>query len=53
MSSNLVGPIVSVLTGGEFAAASVVGLITAQTSAPSESPADANAPSIDYGTTTE
>lgn len=53
MSSNLVGPIASLLAGGVLAAVSVFGLISSQTSPPSKSPANAEAPAFDYGTTAE
>ena len=53
MTSTLVGPIVSVLAGAALAAVSVFGLISSQTAAPSKSPANAEAPAFDYGTTAE
>ncbi len=51
MNSNLVGPIASVVAGAALAAVSVFGLISSQTAAPSQSPANAEAPAFDYGTT--
>lgn len=51
--SNLVGPIASILAGAGLAAVSVFGLISSQTAAPSQSPANAEAPAFDYGTTTQ
>ncbi|HXH79149.1 DUF2613 family protein [Nocardioides sp.] len=53
MNSNLIGPIASVLAGGVLAAVSVFGLISSQTAPPSTSPAIAEAPEFDYGTTAE
>lgn len=53
MTSNLIGPIASVFAGGVLAAVSVFGLISSQTGAPSKSPANAEAPAFDYGTTAE
>lgn len=51
--NTYLGPIVSVIAGGALAAASVMGVISSQTSAPSKSPANAEAPAFDYGTTTQ
>lgn len=51
--NNYLAPIISVVTGGALATASVMGLISSQTAAPSKSPANAEAPAFDYGTTTE
>lgn len=53
MNSAFIGPIASLVAGGMLAAVSVFGLISSQTSAPSKSPANAEAPVFDYGTTTE
>lgn len=53
MNATFVGPIVSLIAGGALAAASVMGFISSQTSAPSKSPANAEAPAFDYGTTSD
>lgn len=53
MNAGFVGPIVSLLAGGVLASVSVFGLISSQTSAPSKSPANAEAIDFDYGTTSE
>lgn len=53
MNSAFIGPIVSLVAGGLLASVSVFGLISSQTSAPSKSPANAEAPAFDYGVTTE
>lgn len=53
MNSAFIAPIVSIVAGGLLASVSVFGLISSQTSAPSKSPANAEAPAFDYGTTTE
>lgn len=53
MNAGFIGPIVSLVAGGLLASVSVFGLISSQTSAPSKSPANAEAPVFDYGTTTE
>jgi len=50
---NFVAPVVSLLVGAGLATATVVGVVSSQTSAPTKSPADAEAPVIDYGTATE
>jgi hypothetical protein len=39
----------AMVVGGGIAAGSMYGLLAAQTSAPSESPANVNAPTFDYG----
>ncbi|MCD6640035.1 MAG: hypothetical protein LT071_08995 [Nocardioides sp.] len=49
--NNFLAPIVSVLAGGALASAGLVGLISSQTSAPEQSPANAEAPAWDYGAT--
>ncbi|SDS22907.1 Protein of unknown function [Nocardioides scoriae] len=50
VGTSIVTTIASVVAGGAVAAVSIVGLVSSQTSAPSESPADVNAPVvIDYG----
>jgi hypothetical protein len=53
MNNSFVGPIASVIAGGALAVASVMGFISSQTAAPSKSPANAEAPAFDYGTTAE
>lgn len=53
MNAGFIGPIVSLVAGGLLASVSVFGLISSQTAAPSKSPANAEAPVFDYGTTVE
>lgn len=50
---NFVAPVVSLFVGAGLAAATVVGVVSSQTSAPSSSPVDAEAPVIEYGSVTE
>ncbi|QYJ04787.1 hypothetical protein KUV85_03645 [Nocardioides panacisoli] len=49
MGSTTIAAIVSVLVGGGLAAASVVGLVNAQTGTPEESPVNVGNVSIEYG----
>ncbi|MDQ1104382.1 hypothetical protein [Nocardioides zeae] len=52
MGTGLIGTLVSLVVGGTVAAVSVVGVVSSQTSAPSTSPGDSQAPAasvIDYG----
>lgn len=49
--SAFLAPVVSVIAGGVLATVTVVGLVSSQTSAPSESPADVQSPVVDYGST--
>jgi len=51
--NNLIAPIVSIIAGGALGTATIMGLISAQTSTPAKSPANAEAPVWDYGTTAE
>lgn len=51
MSTSILAPVASLVAGGVLASASVVGLVTTLTSAPSESPANVEAPEYNYGTT--
>ena len=44
-------PLVSLLAGGALGTATLMGLISSQTAAPSQSPANAEAPQFDYGNT--
>ncbi|MBZ5736876.1 hypothetical protein [Nocardioides mangrovi] len=50
MQAFLIG-IVSIVVGGGLAGATFVGLVNSQTAAPDKSPADVNAPAVDYGNT--
>jgi hypothetical protein len=49
-TSGIAALIATILVGGAVGAASVVGLVNSQTSAPGESPANVEQPVIDYGT---
>ncbi|WP_447645677.1 hypothetical protein [Nocardioides zeae] len=52
MGTGIIGTIVSLVVGGSVAAVTVVGVVSSQTAAPSESPIDVNSPAsqvIDYG----
>lgn len=51
--SSFIAPIVSILVGGGLATATVFGLVSSQTAAPSTSPANVEAPVVDYGTASE
>jgi hypothetical protein len=42
---------VSMVVGGALAGATFVGLVNSQTAGPDKSPADVNAPTVDYGAT--
>jgi hypothetical protein len=50
---NVVAPVLSLFVGGALATATLMGLVSSQTSAPDRSPANAEAPVIDYGTVSE
>ena len=41
----------SMVIGGGLAGATFVGLVNSQTAGPDQSPADVNAPTVDYGNT--
>ena len=41
----------SIVVGGGLAGATFVGLVNSQTAGPDQSPADVNAPVVDYGNT--
>jgi hypothetical protein len=47
---TIIGTIASVIIGGIVASATIFGVVSSQTSAGGESPANVNAPVIDYGT---
>lgn len=49
--SAFLAPIVSVIAGGVLATVTVIGVVSSQTSAPSESPANVQEPTVDYGST--
>ena len=51
--SSFVAPIVSCIVGGGLAVATLVGVVTNQTSAPSQSPASVTSPDFNYGSTAE
>jgi hypothetical protein len=50
---SIVAPVLSLFVGGALATATLMGLVSSQTSAPENSPADAEAPVIDYGSVSE
>ena len=49
MGSSIVGAIVSVVVGGAVAAATVVGIVSSQTSTPEKSPVNVGNVGIEYG----
>lgn len=51
MANSLITPIISVATGVGLGTASLMGFISTQTDGPSKSPANAEAPTFDYGVT--
>jgi hypothetical protein len=48
---SLVAPIVSCVVGGGLAIATLMGVITSQTSAPDQSPGTISSPDFNYGAT--
>lgn len=50
---SIVAPIVSCLVGGGLAVATLMGVITSQTSAPDQSPGTVESPDFSYGATVE
>lgn len=50
---SIIAPIVSIIVGGGLAAATLVGVVTSQTSAPEQSPGTINTPEFSYGATVE
>jgi hypothetical protein len=50
---NIVAPVVSCVVGGVLAVATLMGVITNQTSAPEQSPGTVDSPEFSYGTTLE
>lgn len=50
---SIVAPIVSCLVGGGLAVATLMGVITSQTSAPDQSPGTVESPDFNYGATIE
>lgn len=50
---SLVAPIVSCIVGGGLAIATLMGVVTSQTSAPAQSPGTVDSPEFNYGATTE
>lgn len=49
MGTNLLGAVLSAVVGGAMAAATIVGLVSAQTSGPEQNPVNAEKPIINYG----
>jgi hypothetical protein len=50
---SIIAPIVAVVVGGGLAVATLVGVVTSQTSAPEQSPGTIQTPDFNYGTTAE
>ena len=50
---SIVAPVVSCLVGGGLAIATLMGVITSQTSAPDQSPGTIQSPEFNYGTTAQ
>lgn len=50
---SFVAPVVSLLVGAGLATATVIGVVSSQTSAPTNSPANAESPVISYGSASE
>jgi hypothetical protein len=50
---SIIAPIVSLVVGGGLAVATLMGVVTSQTSAPEQSPGTINNPEFNYGTTAE
>lgn len=48
---SFVAPIVSLVVGGGLAVATLVGVVTSQTSAPEKSPGTVDSPEFSYGAT--
>jgi hypothetical protein len=46
---KLLSTFAAIIVGGGIAAGSMYGLVSSQTSAPEDSPANVNAPAFDYG----
>lgn len=51
MGNSIVGAVAALVIGAGIAGASVFGLVNSQTSASGPSPANANDPVVNYGTT--
>lgn len=49
MGSSIIGLVASLVVGTAVASATVIGVVSSQTSAPEESPASVESPVIDYG----
>ncbi|MFC6285661.1 DUF2613 family protein [Nocardioides sp. GCM10027113] len=49
MGTSIIGGIAALMLGSAVAGATVFGLVSAQNSAPSQSPANVNQPVIEYG----
>lgn len=47
---TVIGTIASVIVGGIVATATIFGVVSSQTSPSDQSPANVNAPVVDYGT---
>lgn len=48
---SIVGIVASLFVGGAVATATIVGVISSQTSPPGESPANVSQPVVEYGST--
>ncbi len=53
MGNSIVGAIAALVVGAGVAGASIFGLVNSQTGTSGPSPADANDPVVEYGTTNE
>lgn len=51
MRNHVLGGIVAIIIGGLLAFLTIFGLITSQMAKPDHSPADANQPFVNYGST--
>lgn len=50
---SVVAPLVSIVAGAVLGVTTLMGVISSQTGAPDKSPANAEAPALEYGTVTE
>lgn len=48
---SILGTVAAMIVGGSVAAVTLIGVVNSQTSAPGESPANVNAPVVQYGST--
>jgi hypothetical protein len=50
---SVVAPLVSIVAGAVLGVTTLMGVISSQTGAPDQSPANAEAPALEYGTVSE